>query len=183
MPNSKKTIDLRKKENQLVRGSIGKEGGKKKEGGDKSIISWTITESRKRKGFLWYFVVFIIAIIFIIISIIQKNWLFLGIIFLSIFIYIIINRQEGKKFIVKMSSFGIDIGRKRYNFSQIEGFGFIPRGDEDFLVLETSQFGQKFLVIPYEDNKDEIGNFLINYLPEKEYENSLLDALENFLMF
>ncbi len=150
----------------------------------KNIFSWTFKEKRKqKKGPLWYFIAIVIVIFLLILSIKQKNWFFIIIIALSVFLYISFEKQKPQKFKIRISGQGVELGKKLYPFTQLDGFGFQEEENKKFLVLETSKIGRKFIKFPLKVDEDELANFLIKYLPEKEYEDTLLDRLEEIIKF
>ncbi len=150
----------------------------------KNIFSWTFRERKKpKKGLLWYIIAIAIVVFLLVLSIKQKNWFFIVIIALSVFLYISFEKQKPRKFRVRISGQGVEIGRKLYPFTQLDGFGFMEEENIKFLVLETNKIGGKFVKFPFKGDEDELANFLIKYLPEKEYEDTFLDRLGEIIKF
>ncbi len=150
----------------------------------KNYFSWTFKEEKKRrKGFLWYFIALIIIIFLLILSIKQRNWLFIIIIALSVFLYISFEKQKPQKYKVKISGRGVEIGRKLYPFIHLKGFGFQQEENRKFLILETDKIGGRFVKFPLRVDEDELADLLIKHIPEKEYEDSLLDRIGEIIKF
>lgn len=148
------------------------------------FFSWTISDTPPApKGPIWYLIAIIVVLGLIILSIIQKNWLFIIILLVGIFAYFTMSRREPLHYEVKVSDEGVGVGKDFFSFSQLMGFGFYVKRGKDFFVLETNSFTQRFIVLPLKVNKDKLGDFLIRYIPEKEYEESMSDMLEEILRF
>jgi hypothetical protein len=149
-----------------------------------NVFSWTFREKRKaQKGLLWYFISIVIVIFLLILSIKQKNWFFIVIIALSVFLYISFEKQKPQKFKVRISGQGVEIGRKLYPFTQLDGFGFMEEDNRKFLIIETNKIGGRFIKFPFKGDEDELANFLVKHLPEKEYEDTFLDKLGEIVKF
>lgn len=181
--NKDQLVDL-KKEEELVSEEADSNIIRSKNTSSRVAFSWIAKDfSPPPKGPFWYLAFIAIFVLLVVVSIIQKSWLFLAVIVLGTLSYILVSRRGPMYFEVKVSDEGVEVGRDFFTFSNLEGFGFYVKRGEDLFVLETNRLTQKLIVLPIKVNKDKLGDFLIKYIPEKEYEEGVLDMLEDLLKF
>jgi len=152
---------------------------------DSSIFFWSAEKNsnKNQRGLFWYLGIVVLAIILIIFAIIQKNYLFLAILILTLGVYYLINRQGAQEYFIKINNQDITIDEKKFPYEEILGFGYFEKLDKEYLVFETSSIAQKYILVPLKKDKDKIFEFLRKFVPEKKYEEDFLDTLEDFLKF
>ncbi|HNW96663.1 MAG TPA: hypothetical protein PKL20_02365 [Candidatus Paceibacterota bacterium] len=152
---------------------------------DSSIFFWSAEKNsnKNQRGLFWYLGIVVLAIILIIFAIIQKNYLFLAILILTLGVYYLINRQGAQEYFIKINNQDITIDEKKFPYEEILGFGYFEKLDKEYLVFETSSIAQKYILVPLKKDKDKIFEFLRKFVPEKQYEEDFLDTLEDFLKF
>lgn len=152
---------------------------KKKKSSPKEI-EWTAPEfprHKKNKKWLGYF--FLICLIFLIIAIFGKNFLFVIIIILAAFVLYVYSIKKPRKIKFVISQRGIQIDNKLYGFENLRSFWIFYNPPEiKILSLCSKRKFLPYLKIPL-DKQDpvKIREFLIKFLPEKEHEESLVDTL------
>ena len=152
---------------------------------DSSIFFWSAEKNsnKNQRGLFWYLGIVVLAIILIIFAIIQKNYLFLAILILTLGVYYLINRQGAQEYFIKINNQDITIDEKKFPYEEILGFGYFEKLNKEYLVFETSSIAQKYILVPLKKDKDKIFEFLRKFVPEKQYEEDFLDTLEDFLKF
>lgn len=151
---------------------------------DKAVFWWSIEEKKQEKTLGWYFLAGTFVALMIIFALIQRNWLFILIVFLAWLAYWAISRNQISENFFRISSHGLEVNSKLYRFSEMSGFGLVDRQEpSDTLVFQTKSMGQKFIIVPIKKDQEKIRAFLKKWVPEKKYEETILDALEEFLNF
>lgn len=152
---------------------------------EKVIFWWTAQaeENARRHSVLWYATTFIIILAVTIFSIVQKNWLFLIFIILAIFIYLTMSRRHTDKGLFRITDKGLEIDERKYNFPELKSFALNKKNGKNYLMFETNRIMEKILSVPIKKDLDKIANYLKKYLPEKEYQESFIDTLKDFLGF
>lgn len=184
---SEAVVDLRKIEKSILK--IPSSGNKlppskEKEGKNQQVIWWLMEEPPITFHPLItpLFCLFILSMG--VYSFFQKNWLFFILIIVSLFAYLIFIFQTPKKRLFRLTKEGISIDNNFYPYRYLKGFSIVNKRNIYFLALEINQFAQKHLLIPIRlEKKEKIVNFLRKYLPEKEYQESFLEFLTDFLGF
>src|SRR3989344_345663 len=157
------------------------------------FISWQAPEFEYNpKDVSWYWLSLIVAIILLAFSLWQKNFLFA--IFVAIAWFIILNWANRFPTIweFKIDDKGIDINlpskktvSKFYAYTEIEGFDIHPGGEEyKELVFRVKSKFSPFLKINFlSADEEKIKNFLVQFLPKKEFGESMADSLSKLVRF
>lgn len=183
-------VDLRKIKKPLV------EEKKPEEKGEK-LVSKKAVPLGKKKEVIWWLMEEPPAVVFRpvitpllclgglalgIYAIFQKNWLFLLLLILIFFTYFLLIFQKPPKRLFRLTDEGLSIDENFYPYKNLRSFSLTEKRGFLFLAFEVHQFAQKYLLVPYrKEKKEKIVNFLKNYLPEKEYQPTFLEALADFL--
>lgn len=145
------------------------------------MIKWSSPEFEYyEKNKNWFLVAIIIAVIIALLALWQKNFLFL--IFIIIATVMIISLGKKKPNVV---DFTIDdktlwVKDKVYNFDQFESFAIKPGS----LLFKNKERFKPYLVVSFNKNDLEaIRKHLLDFLPEIEYGESLVEVLSNYLGF
>ena len=149
-------------------------------------ISWqTLEYTYYPKSNDWYWSVGIIAVGLFIVAYIQRNFLFGVLVLLGGFSVLLYGARQPKKIEVTITGQGIQIDDRLFPHEELKSFWvFYMPGDVKELSLKLEKTLAPYLRIPLGDaNPSDIRTFLLNYLPEKKQEDSLIDALMRYLQF
>jgi hypothetical protein len=145
-------------------------------------IRWRSPEfEHYEKGPTWYWLTIIITIILVAFSLWQRNFLFA--VFIVIAALVIIN--WGKKtpreieFKLDQRSLVID-ANKVYPYEILAGFTI---RDSELILRRKSRLNPYVKILIPERDRERIKSFLIQHLPEIEYEESLTDHISKLLKF
>lgn len=151
---------------------------------DKTVFWWSASDEVKtQKSLLWYLVIGVITMALIVFAIVQKNWLFLMFIILAIATYIASATNKDSKKLYRINQQGITIDEKLFPFKELRGFGVSEKRGERILAFETNKISEKYLIVPIKKDEEKITDFLKKHLPKKEYQESFLDTIKDYLGF
>jgi len=141
-------------------------------------IWWTMEEKYSFNSLLSV-IFFISAAIFLIISILQRNWIFMIILIIGVILFILYFLKP-QKTIYRLTDEGFYIEETFYPFQQIKHFWIMETETKNFIIFETEKIFNKHLFLPFKKEKTEkIREFLNNLLKQKEIKPSLLDLISN----
>ncbi len=148
------------------------------------LISWTAPEFiRYEKGHGWFIALGIIGLTLVVVALFMKNYLFVLIIVLTIFLIYIQGLKHPQKIKFAISNEGVLIGEKEYLYAELKSF-WIFEEPEQILSLLTKKITQPQLSIPLGDqNSKEIRKALIKFIPEKKQEETLSDIIARKIKF
>lgn len=142
-------------------------------------VEWTAPEyvayEYKKK---WYIIMTGFTILMVIWGIFSKSYFFLTFIILAFALMLIYARRKPNIISFSLTGRGVQTGKKFYGFSDLKSFWIfqLPTGDE--LSLETQKSTQPTIRIPLGNADPEaIRDTLLQYLPEKEHKEALIDQL------
>ncbi len=149
-------------------------------------IEWTAPEFEKHeKSSLWFMVLGIVTLIFLIITIILKNYTFAIVILLLVFCVYLYTKKEPREINFSLSHRGVSIGDKLYAYNELKSFWIFyepPRLKQ--LSLQSKKVFSPYIRVPLANqNPNQIRIFLLKYLPEIEQEESLIDILSDKIGF
>jgi len=150
-------------------------------------ITWHAPEFKYRyKDISWYWLSFAVAGVLILLSLWQKNLLFIIFIIIAESMIIIWANRFPKELRFKLDKKGVYIDKINfYPYEELDGFHILENEDEDSdLILKTdSKIHPYIKIMISSEDIEEIKSFLQNYLEEVEYEESFVDRVENLLGF
>ena len=151
-------------------------------------IKWQAPEFEHReKRVSWYVFSLIIAVIVIGVAVWQKNFLFGFFVVVGEILIIAWANKEPAVIDFKLREESIDLGGiKSYSYADFENFCVENREEKKFCSIFysfKSRLKPKLKISAPNSKISEIRKFLSEYLPEIEYEPSLLDLLEEFIGF
>lgn len=146
-------------------------------------IEWQAPEfEEKSRSKNWYWIAGIAGLTIIIMSIIFKNYLGAFVFLFYGLIYFFNIKRKPRIFNFIISSAGINIGQKLYKFGELKSFWIFDQPERKELSVESKHFFTPYIKIPLADqDSSEIRNFLINFLPETEQEETIMEILERKL--
>ncbi len=153
------------------------------------LVEWQAPEFEYiEKDVSWYWMGLIIAICLLAFAVWQKNFLFAV---FTVIAYLAVVYSTGQKpavwkFTLNEKGVGIDpqkgksIASRFYKYEEIAGFDIW----EKELVLKTNKKISPYLKMNFPAEKEkEIKEFLVKYIPEKEYEVSISDSFSKLIGF
>ena len=155
----------------------------------KNEIKWSAPEFEHiSKGAGWYWLTIGAAIILIMLALLQQNVLFAVFIIIAAILVLSWGRSYPKMVNFELNENGLAIGeQKTYSYGELMGF-IVRRGYVDSELVEIV-FQKKSRLSPYikilanGQDAEAIKEFLIQYLPEIEYEESLIEHIAKILKF
>ncbi|MDD4477223.1 MAG: hypothetical protein PHY40_03665 [Patescibacteria group bacterium] len=136
----------------------------------KEIISWEVHENEKHeRGNNWYIFMSIVASLLLIYCFYTANFLFAVIIILAAIVIVTADGQESILLNISLTTEGIIVGRKFYDYDEIKNFSIIykPRLEIKNLYFEFKNPLKHRLSIPLNNmNPLPIRENLLKYLSE-----------------
>jgi len=145
-------------------------------------ISWKTLEYKKKERTTdWYWSVGIITISLIIISIILKNYSFVGLLFIAIITSYVFFIKNPEVLDIKIDKRGLIINKKMYPFAILETFWVDISEENNYkLILRSKKTFMPLIIIPIKEiDHLEVRDFLLKYLPETEmYEPTIYKIID-----
>lgn len=142
-------------------------------------ISWEVKEYEHfEHGPDWFWGVALVAIVGGLLAIFFDNFLLAVIIALAAASLVMYGKREPVMLTVELSADGVRIGKTFYPYKNLKTFWVTEAGERTKLLLESTRS-----IMPIIDvrapmaRREEIMNYLNDYLPALEREESLIDAL------
>ena len=177
--------------NETVKIKIKDENNDSETRDDSDEVNWKIEElDLTPKTIEWFWALGILALAFIVFSILLKNYLLIIIVVLAVFIVFSNKNKKPELINFRLDNDGLYIERKFYPYDSFESFWIFParsgspeRGetqiDEKYeLALRYKRHLAPLLIAPFHNNDEQkIRRILNKYLPESEEQESLIDLL------
>ncbi len=142
-------------------------------------ISWEVKEYEHfERSPDWFWGVALVAIVGGLLAIFFDNFLLAVIIALAAMSLVMYAKREPMTLTVELSAAGVKIGKTFYPYKNLKTFWVTEADDRTKLLLESSRS-----IMPIIDirapiaRREEIMDYLNDYLPALEREESLIDAL------
>ncbi len=149
-------------------------------------ISWeTLEYKQKQRSADWYWAVIIIALAIVVISFIIHDALFGVLIIIGTIILILFSIREPRLFKVVIDKRGFVIHNDSFPFATLDEFWVdITDIKAPKILLRSKKTFMPLIVIPIEDyDHDDIRDFLLQYLPEREIREPLSQKIMEALGF
>lgn len=148
-------------------------------------LEWNTYERLPRKRSPdWYWAVAIIALSFIITSVILDNLLFALFILISTVALFLGSRREPPFLSIRLTDRGIREGKTLYPWSALESFWVEEEYGAPKLIVKSNAMLSPYLIIPLaETNPESVREFLRQYLTEEEHHEPLSRKIMEFLGF
>ncbi|HXF43973.1 MAG TPA: hypothetical protein VNK70_00660 [Candidatus Paceibacterota bacterium] len=160
----------------------------KKEAKDVSReLEWSAAEyqfTEKSPG--WYWLVALTGVAIALFSLIKNNFFFAIFIAIATLMVISLGRRKPRVIEFRLSDTGVAIGDNTfYDYDRLEGFAFLERpGRLHEIVLKKKVVVNPYFKMPIDaKSAEKAKTILLNHLPEMEHEESLLDAISDWLGF
>ena len=142
-------------------------------------ISWeTIEYLHKEKTTDWYWIVAIVTISIALISIILNNVIFAILIIVSSFTLSLFASKKPRVITVDIDDTGVGVGDTHYPYKELTSFWIETRDAYPRILFKSKKVLMPFIVVLIENVEPEtIHEFLLQYLPEEEHSEPLLEKL------
>lgn len=133
----------------------------------------------------WYWALGIFTIGLLAVAVIMKNVLFGVFVLLAGFTMGLFGAKPPRVRTFSVSHEGLSIDSETFPFSSLSSFWiFYNPPHQQEVSIETQRSMQRYIKIPLgELNPLEIRKYLLQYIPEKPHEESLIDILSHYLRF
>lgn len=147
------------------------------------MITWQAFEFiQYKRSQNWYILLVIIALTLAALAFIFQYWTSLVLVFLALPVIWLRAKKEPRKITFTLSEEGLGIDKNFHPFSDLQSFWILDAPDEKQLVIRQKKALGTRLEIPLgEQDKKQVRDFLITYLPEKEEEESFITILARIL--
>jgi len=152
----------------------------------KDLMNWDFPEhSSFDRGRVWYIVMLVVLLGLLLFAVLSGNFLFAIILVLAVFIAVLQKFQEPLKVKVTIVSDGVQVGKKKFSFKEMESFWiFYEPPTSKFLYLDFKNALRGNLAISLEDvNPLKVREIMSEFLEEnldKEQED-LNETIEHWI--
>lgn len=149
-------------------------------------MQWDVLEhTYTEKSNDWYASVFIIAGALVALMFYLKNYLSVALVIIGTFTFLLLAVRKPEIITVKLTKSGITAGDTTYPYSTLDAFSVYEHENVHKIILESKSFFAPLHVIPIAEGVDleEVREFLLDYLPEKEMHEPLAHILMERLEF
>ena len=161
---AQQTINLKKRRDEEEEEDI------EQEEVEEMIISWTAHEyEQKEHSSRWYLIAGGIALFFVLFGILAKSYIFIVLVIFAFLLILMYAKRTPQLISFAITGHGVHTGNTYHPFSQLTSFHILGHSGE--LSLETKKHFHPFLRVPISDeiHQDDIREFLLDFLPEKEH--------------
>lgn len=146
-------------------------------------ITWQAVEyERPPRSADWFWGLGVLMILGIILSLIFGNFLLAIIILLGGFVLIKQNKQEPVLTTYEVNNDGVRAGNTFYPYKNLDSFWVAYKQERPKLLLESKRSFMPLIDLPLGDtNPQALHNFLLKRLKAEEHEESIINALADWL--
>lgn len=148
-------------------------------------ISWQAPEHlHTEKTSDWYWIVGIVTLSIALIAIILDNLIF-GILIIMCALTLSLYASKKPRIVsVKIDNRGVTVGTMRYPYDNLDSFWVETRQAVPKILLKSKKLFMPFIAVLIEEvDPEEVRSILLNYLPEEEHTEPLLEKLLIYLGF
>lgn len=154
---------------------------------ENEVISWRAAEFKYfEKGILWYASVILAAVLLVIFALWQDNFFFAIFIVLASVVLIFLGRKRPKVVEFRITDNGISAGKDiDYDYEQLEGFTVREyEGRLNEIVVKADTTINPFVKMPVDSQiLPKVTEKLKKHIPEKEYEEAIVDTFADLFRF
>lgn len=158
----------------------------KRELGALTLVEWEAEEyEHHEKPKEWYWAVGIVALGFLVLAVILKNFLFAILVILAWFTLIMYAARRPKTLHFAVTSRGIKVADWIYPYQNLEHFwiNYDPPHVRQLYLISKKTFSPLISIPLGHADPNEIREHLLKFLEEKEIEESLFDVIARFFRF
>src|SRR5574344_818483 len=147
------------------------------------LISWEAEEHiQYDKNIGWYIGLFVVAGLFVALSIFLKWWTFTALIVVSVIALIVYVVRPPEKIKYTLSTKGLTEGNKLYSFEEFRSFGLLKDSSHFALVLIPRKRFNPAVTVYFPENKgEEIVDMFGKTLPMEEVKLDAIDKIVKLL--
>lgn len=149
------------------------------------LASWTTPEFihyEKSPG--WFIVFILIAAAFLIAALLMKNYIFGLLVLLASFLIYTQALKKPPEIKITISQEGVFIQNALYAYKDLKSFWLFENPEIMALSLESKKILSPHISIPLaRQSPEKIRQFLIQFIPEKKQEESVIDSITRHLKF
>lgn len=147
------------------------------------MIEWEAAEFiQYKRNNTWYALLVIIALTLAVLAFIFQYWTSLILVFLALIVIWLHTKKEPRRITFTLTNEGLGVDKNFHLFSDLQSFWILETPYEKQLTIRQKKALSIRLEIPLgEQDKKQVRDFLIKYLPEKEEEESLITILARVL--
>ena len=155
----------------------------------KKEIKWSAPEFEYiQKGIGWYWLTIIVAIVLSAFALWQENVLFAVFVVIAAVLVLTWGKSYPKTIEFTINENGLAIGeQKNYSYGELKGFvvrqGYVDSELVEIVFQKKSRLSPYIKILASDQDAEVIKEFLIQYLPEVKYEESLIEHIAKILRF
>ncbi len=144
-------------------------------------MKWSFPEFEyKEKSNTWFLSVIIVAAVVGLLALWQTNFLFLVFTAVAVLMIIIWSQKKPKMINFELSEDGLWIEKVFYSYNKFSAFAIKPGS----MLFEQKERFRPHLTVSFDrKDMDSIRKHLLDFLPEMEYHESLIDVFSGFFGF
>ena len=150
------------------------------------LFSWDANEFQApSRSFLWYVVVWGVAVLAIAYAIYVQNWFLIGLVAMIVFSLHVLGRISPRKFTHIVTDKGVKVGDKLYSYDSLKSFWMVESGGEHTLNLITARKFDLLLTLQIDGGDvEKVRQILAEFLPEEEDRGEdTIDKITRFFKF
>ncbi|NTW22325.1 hypothetical protein HGA34_02130 [Candidatus Falkowbacteria bacterium] len=133
-------------------------------------MTWRVPEYEKHeRDRRWYILAGVVVVLLVVYAFWTDNFLFMGIILLGSFILVLNETQEAPQVEISLTDEGVVVGRKFYDYDQLNNFGIVYKpniGAKNLYFEFKSPMKQRLSIPLMEQDPLAVRKELLKYLPE-----------------
>lgn len=134
---------------------------------------------KRRNREFWVTVIAISAIVGLVLFVVE-GFMPVALVVSLVFLFYVMNTVEPESIEYKITNFGVKVAGNLTQFEVLTRFWFTRRLDNELLVFETTIIPGRLEMVINREQKNNIREALLKYLPEEEAPPSSLDKAANW---
>ena len=139
-------------------------------------FNWEITKSDRHMPWKTLLFIGLISLSSAAYFFVIKRYVAFALFIIAHIVMILTSMQGPDKTTGSVSSNGILINDKNYNYDSLEYFSIV----RDYLILKPKEEKAQYFAI-HEHDSDDLREVLSGYIPEKEHDENLIDIINRYL--
>ncbi len=149
-------------------------------------IEWEAPEyNHFEKESNWYWAVGLLAFAMILLAMVLKNFLFAIIILIGAFTVMLYAARAPELINFALTPKGLRIKDRLYPYDSLHAFWISDEHNKRKIIIDSDRLFLPHIIVLLPDvvSDDEARDYLLQYLPEKRLDESLIDLLSDYLGF
>lgn len=151
-----------------------------------ALIEWEAPEyNHSVKSNEWYWIMAAVALIFIIIGVWMQNFLFIIIIFLSVFSIALFSARHPNLIHFALTSRGLKIDKRIFPYEDLESFWmhYNPPHQKEVGIISKKLFMPRIVVPTGDTDPNKIREQLVKFVAEEPHTESIAESISRFIGF